>query len=165
MNRRSAVRVIRDSVLLGIALALTGCGGDPAPEDAGAPESAAAPSAATPTSASAPGAVVFIISPADGATVASPVAVKFGVSGMAIAPAGQQTPNSGHHHLVIDADLPPAGQPIPASEQYMHYGKGQTETTVELAPGQHTLQLVLGDANHIPHAPPVVSKVVTITVE
>lgn len=164
MHRRSAVRFIRNSVLLGLALALTSCGGEQAPEGE-APETVAPPSAATPTSVSAPGAVVFIISPADGATVASPVAVKFGVSGMAIAPAGQQTPNSGHHHLVIDAELPAAGQPIPASAQYMHYGKGQTETTVELAPGQHTLQLVLGDANHIPHEPQVVSKVVTITVE
>ena len=104
-------------------------------------------------------------SPESGATVGSPVNVKFGVSGVGIEPAGQHTPGSGHHHLLIDTELADPDQPIPADAQHLHYGKGQTEATVELEPGSHTLQLVLGDGNHFPHQPPIVSKVVTITVE
>jgi hypothetical protein len=113
----------------------------------------------------APGAAVFIITPVNGATVSSPVTVKFGISGMTVAPAGQYTPNSGHHHLLIDTELTDPSQPIPSDAGHLHFGKGQTETSIELAPGQHTLQLVLGDGNHIPHEPPVMSDVVTITVE
>ncbi|MBS0268757.1 MAG: DUF4399 domain-containing protein [Proteobacteria bacterium] len=111
------------------------------------------------------GAKVFIIEPKDGATVSSPVTIKFGIEGMEVAPAGSDTPNTGHHHLLIDAALPPLGEAIPKDESHVHYGKGQTETTVELKPGKHTLQLLLGDKNHIPHDPPVKSDVVTITVE
>lgn len=121
--------------------------------------------AETPTTPSAKGAKVFIIEPKDGATVASPVAVTFGIEGMDIAPAGSDTPNSGHHHLIIDAKLTEFTQPIPADANHVHFGKGQTETSVELKPGQHTLQLVLGDKNHIPHNPPVMSDVITVTVK
>ncbi|MGI9303183.1 MAG: DUF4399 domain-containing protein [Gammaproteobacteria bacterium] len=111
------------------------------------------------------GAEVFIVSPENGATVSSPVKVEFGIKGMEVAPAGDQTANSGHHHLLIDTDLPALDQPVPADDNYVHFGKGQTETTVELPPGEHTLQLLLGDFSHIPHDPPVQSDKITITVE
>lgn len=111
------------------------------------------------------GAQVYFIAPADGATVASPVTVKFGLKGMGIAPAGITFDNTGHHHLIIDADLPPVGAAIPTDAQHVHFGKGQTETTLELKPGKHTLQLLLGDFGHIPHDPVVASKQITITVK
>jgi hypothetical protein len=108
---------------------------------------------------------LYFITPTDGATVSSPVTVRFGLSGMGVAPAGVGTPDTGHHHLIIDAELPPAGAPIPNDERHKHFGGGQTETTVSLAPGRHTLQLVLGDKDHVPHDPPLVSERITITVE
>ena len=110
------------------------------------------------------GARAYIISPADGERVRSPVKVQFGLTGMGVAPAGIDKANTGHHHLLIDADLPAMDQPLPASAKLIHFGGGQTETTLELEPGTHTLQLVLGDKNHIPHNPPVVSEKITITV-
>jgi hypothetical protein len=107
---------------------------------------------------SPPGAEVYIISPKNGAKVTSPVHVQFGLKGMGIAPAGVKFDNTGHHHLLIDTDLPAnPGAPLPATDKIVHFGKGQTETTL-------TLQLLLGDMNHIPHDPPVVSKKITITV-
>jgi len=112
-----------------------------------------------------PNAKVFIIEPKDGATLLSPVAVKFGIEGMEIAPAGTDTPNSGHHHLLIDTEASDFSSAISMDETHVHYGKGQTEATIELKPGKHTLQLLLGDKNHIPHEPPVKSEVVTITVK
>ncbi|GJL83568.1 MAG: rod shape-determining protein RodA [marine bacterium B5-7] len=111
------------------------------------------------------GVSLYIITPVNGATVSSPVTVRFGLSGMGVAPAGTQKDNTGHHHLIIDADLPDLDQPIPSDENYRHFGGGQTETSVELTPGEHTLQLLLGDFSHIPHNPPVVSEKITITVE
>lgn len=115
---------------------------------------------------SAAGAEVYIISPKDGATVHNPVLVQFGLKGMGVAPAGVKFDNTGHHHLLIDTD-PPSDQstPLPATDKIVHFGKGQTETTLKLTPGKHTLQLLLADANHIPHSPPVISKKITITVE
>jgi hypothetical protein len=112
------------------------------------------------------GAKVFIISPKNGETVTSPVTVKFGIKGMTLAPAGTKKENSGHHHLLIDTD-PPAdmSQPLPATDKIVHFGKAQTETTLTLPPGKHTLQLLLGDQNHIPHNPPVLSKKITFTVQ
>jgi len=112
------------------------------------------------------GAEVYIISPKNGAIVHNPVLVQFGLKGMGVAPAGVKYDNTGHHHLLIDID-PPADQstPLPATDKIVHFGKGQTETTLNLAPGKHTLQLVLADANHIPHSPPVISKKITITVK
>lgn len=113
-----------------------------------------------------PGARVYIISPADGAVVSSPVTVTFGLSGMGVAPAGVDKPHTGHHHLLIDVDgTPPLDMPLPADDRHKHFGGGQTETTVELAPGEHTLQLIMGDQNHIPHDPPVMSEKITITVQ
>ena len=111
------------------------------------------------------GAKVYIIEPADGATVSSPVKVVFGLSGMGVAPAGTEKENTGHHHLIIDADLPNPDEPIPADEKHLHFGGGQTETMVELPAGTHTLQLLLGDWSHVPHDPPVTSEKITITVE
>jgi hypothetical protein len=119
-----------------------------------------------PSSPSPAGASVFIVEPADGATVTSPFTVKFGVKGMTIAPAGTDAPNSGHHHLLIDvADLPDMKLPLPANEHVVHFGKGQTETQVTLPPGKHTLQLVFANYLHIPHDPPVVSQRITVTVK
>ena len=111
------------------------------------------------------GAAVYIISPQDGATVSSPVTVVFGLKGMGVAPAGTEKEKTGHHHLIIDADLPPLDEGIPADDNYIHFGGGQTETSVELSPGSNTLQMLLGDQNHIPHDPPVASEKITITVQ
>jgi len=111
------------------------------------------------------GAKVFIIEPADGAEVASPVTVKFGIEGMDVAPAGTDKEHSGHHHVLIDTKLEDVNAPIPADENHVHFGKGQTEAQLELKPGKHTLQLVLGDHNHIPHDPVVQSEVITVTVK
>jgi uncharacterized protein DUF4399 len=115
---------------------------------------------------SPPGAEAYIISPKDGATVSSPVTVVFGLKGMGIAPAGIPFENAGHHHLLIDSD-PPAdlSKPLPATDKIVHFGKGQTEASVKLTPGKHTLQLLLGDQLHTPHNPPVMSKKITITVK
>jgi len=115
---------------------------------------------------SPPGAEAYIISPKDGAKVKSPVTVVFGLKGMGIAPAGIKFDNTGHHHLLVDAD-PPAdlSKPLPADEHNVHFGKGQTEGSVTLTPGKHTLQLLLADSLHTPHEPAVISKKITITVE
>ncbi len=119
------------------------------------------------------GAEVYFVGLEDGATVASPVTVQFGLSGMGVAPAGTDVDATGHHHLLLNR--PPLGEgpdgaeeltvSLPADDNHRHFGGGQTEVTLELAPGQHTLKLVLGDMNHVPHDPPVVSEVITITVE
>lgn len=108
---------------------------------------------------------LYFIAPSDGDVIEGPVRVVFGLRGMGVAPAGVAREDTGHHHLVIDAELPPAGKPIPATENYRHFGGGQTEAVIELPPGRHTLQLVLGDHNHIPHEPPVFSEKITITVK
>lgn len=110
----------------------------------------------------------YIISPADGATVKSPVTVLFGLKGMGVAPAGVEKPKTGHHHLLIDVDAPTGealNDPLPADDNHIHFGGGQTQTTIDLKPGKHTLQLIMGDAGHVPHAKPLVSKKITITVE
>lgn len=114
---------------------------------------------------SAPGAKAYFIEPAEGAEVTSPVTVKFGIEGMDIVPAGTDQEHSGHHHILIDTRLEDVNAPIPADDNHVHFGKGQTEATLELKPGKHTLQLVLGDHNHIPHDPVVQSEVLTITVK
>ena len=114
---------------------------------------------------SPPGAEVYFISPHDGDTVSSPVTVRFGLKNMGVAPAGVDVANTGHHHLLIDTGLPPLDNPIPSDDHHKHFGKGQTETSLKLAPGKHTLQLLLGDYAHTPHSPPVMSKQITITVK
>lgn len=148
-----------------LALALGACENkpptDPPPPVASAP-SAPAPIQRQPAPA---GARVVLLIPAAGAAVKSPVTVQFGVEGMTLAPAGSHAEHSGHHHLLVDADIPALDQPIPKDERHLHFGQAQTETQVELAAGQHTLQLLLGDGNHLPHDPPVASEQITITVE
>jgi len=111
------------------------------------------------------GAAVGFSNLADGDVVPPTFRVVFSISGMGIAPAGAQIDNTGHHHLLIDLDeLPDLDQPLPASDNLMHFGKGQSETELTLAEGEHTLQLLLADYRHIPHEPPVFSDVITITV-
>jgi len=114
------------------------------------------------------GAAVYIIAPENGATVTGPVTVRFGLTGMGVAPAEIEVENTGHHHLLIDrgpfGEGDEASYAIPADDNHKHFGKGQTEVTVDLPPGTHTLQLVMGDHGHVPHVPPVMSGVVTITV-
>lgn len=118
------------------------------------------------SSPSPDGAMVYIISPADGEVLESPVTVVFGLQGMGVAPAGTDRANTGHHHLLIDLDgTPAADKPLPADAQHIHFGGGQTETTIDLPPGEHTLQLILGDMSHFPHDPPVMSDKITIVVK
>ncbi len=139
---------IRRSILIGLATLLLGSGlvqaKTPAPE----------------------GAAVYIISPSNGDVVKNPVTVRFGLQGAGVAPAGVDNPNTGHHHLLIDVDqLPDLDKPVPADDRHVHFGGGQTQTTLELSPGEHTLQLLLGDMTHVPHDPPIVSEKITITVK
>jgi hypothetical protein len=118
--------------------------------------------------ASAPaGAKVYFIAPKNGATVQNPVVVKFGLKGMTIAPAGTQTANSGHHHLLVDTDLSDLNlsAPLPANDKVLHFGKGQTETTLTLPPGKHTLELLFADYEHMSFDPPLHSKKITVTVK
>jgi hypothetical protein len=165
MNRR-----MRAASLAALVIALAACSDKPqpapAPEppqpDAAAPEPAPA---ALPRTAAPAGAKVTILSPANGATVKSPVTVQFAIEGMTLAAAGTHDPNTGHHHILIDTGLPALDQPIPKDANHVHFGQAQTEGQVELAPGQHTLQLLLADGNHLPHDPPVASEPITITVE
>ena len=113
-----------------------------------------------------PGVTVFIVSPKDGDTVGQDVLVTFGVKGIAIRPAGDPTPNTGHHHLLIDvAELPPGDAPIPNDATHKHYGKGQTEDTIHLPPGDHTLQMDFADLAHVQFDPPLVSKKITVHVK
>ena len=114
---------------------------------------------------SAPGANAYIIWPYNGATISGgKLWVRFGLQNMGVAPAGIAKKFAGHHHLIINADLPPLDKPVPASENYVHFGTGATEGRITLPRGRHTLQLLLADHNHIPHDPPVVSKKISITV-
>jgi hypothetical protein len=112
------------------------------------------------------GAEVFFVSPKDGATVGQDVKVEFGVKGIAVAPASEGKPGTGHHHLLIDQkELPPGNAPIPNDATHKHYGKGQTEDTVHLEPGDHTLQLDFADALHMQFDPPLVSRKITVHVK
>lgn len=112
------------------------------------------------------GAGVYFVTPLHGQTVSSPVTVRFGLEGLGVAPAGVEREKTGHHHLLVNVDdLPALDTPIPADERHIHFGGGQTQTTLELPPGEHTLQLLVGDHLHIPHQPPVMSEKITITVE
>ena len=115
--------------------------------------------------ASSDGAEVYIITPVDAEQVSSPVTIKFGLRGMDVAPAGTEKANTGHHHLIIDAPLPPFDEPVPADDNYRHFGGGQTEVTLDLGLGNHTLQLLLADHNHIPHEPVIRSRRIIINVK
>ena len=107
---------------------------------------------------------VYILWPPDGAVIRGGFWVRMGLSEAGIAPAGVEKANTGHHHLLIDTDLPPLDREIPNDRSHLHFGLGQTEARLELPPGRHTLQLLLGDADHVPHQPPLYSQRVTITV-
>ncbi|MDR5817995.1 DUF4399 domain-containing protein [Caballeronia sp. LZ033] len=111
-------------------------------------------------------AYAYIGYPNDGQTLPAgkPFKVWFGLRFMGVAPRGVKFPNTGHHHLLIDVDLPPMDQEIPSDRNHLHYGAGETETLIELPPGKHTLQLLMGDDKHIPHNPPVYSRKITIYV-
>ena len=123
-------------------------------------------SSAAAQTASPAGAKVYIINLKDGAKVKSPFLVQFGLTGMGVAPAGVEKPNTGHHHLLVDTALTAEQMKgaIPADDTHKHFGGGQTEAMVTLPKGKHTLQLVLADWSHIPHAPPVMSKPITVSV-
>jgi hypothetical protein len=111
------------------------------------------------------GAKVYFIEPKNGAEITGPVTVKFGLTGMGVAPAGVEKKDTGHHHILVNQKLADGMSPIPADDKHRHFGAGQTETTLTLPAGTHTLQMVLGDHNHIPHNPLVASEVITITVK
>ncbi len=117
------------------------------------------------TTASVPGAVAYIISPADGSVVTNPVRVLFGLDRMGVAPVTSVHEATGHHHLLINTELPALDQPIPVDDNHRHFSGGQTEASLNLPIGQHTLQLLLGDHTHTPHQPPVVSRKISITVQ
>jgi hypothetical protein len=150
-------------------------GDQTAPAAGDAPESVMATAAAEPPAATdatseemspAPeDAFLYIISPLDGDTLSGGKTwVRFGLRNMGIAPAGVEKQFTGHHHLLIDTDIPPQGQPIPNDDNHVHFGRGQTEYLLELSPGKHTLQLLLGDHEHVPHNPPVMSSKITVFV-
>jgi Domain of unknown function (DUF4399) len=127
----------------------------------------AALAAAQERTAPAPDAEVYIIAPRDGAMIHGPVIVRFGLKGMGVAPAGVKFENTGHHHLLIDTDFSELklDAPLPVTDKIVHFGKGQTETSLTLAPGKHTLELVFADYLHKSFDPPLHSKKITITVE
>lgn len=154
-------------VPLCILLILAGCGPDNTAKEPVDATNAQAPEPVLemPRTPSPPGARIFFITPFDGETVPATFAVEFGVEGMSVVPAGNDAPVSGHHHLLIDTDLPDMGLPIPADANHVHFGDGSTSTERTLPPGQHTLQLLFADHLHIPHQPPVYSERITITVE
>ncbi|MFK8051427.1 MAG: DUF4399 domain-containing protein [Woeseiaceae bacterium] len=161
-----AKNLISDTVFVVTAFViLAGCS-KPAETTAAVDEKPAATMAkpVLPRTAAPENGAVFFVSPKDGDTVTSPVTIKFGASNVAVVAAGNDAPMSGHHHLIIDAPLPDLTQPIPKNDQYRHFGGGQTETTIELAPGNYTLQMLMGDHFHIPHEPAITSDTITITV-
>lgn len=151
-------------MLVAMAFILSSCGEKPKPQE---PKPTVTPETATVRPASSAGSRVFFVEPQNGATVSNPITVKFGSEGIAIAKAADGVKdNSGHHHLLIDVDQEPAlDKPLPSDAHVLHYGQGQTETSIELTPGTHTLQLLLAGGNHVPHNPPVQSEKITITVK
>ena len=154
---------------MGVTLWLSACGEPSAPvaEKPARTETAtaAAMQPAPVRTASPEGARVFFITPANGDTVSNPIDIEFGIEAMTVAKAGEQQPDSGHHHLLIDTDLPDLGAPVPADANHVHFGDGSTRTEISIEPGQHTLRLLLADYLQVPHDPPVVSAAITITVE
>lgn len=171
----SAYKFSLTSVLLTVGLLLQGCSDstdsgneESIPQDQASTEEreGATEDLANERTSAPPEAEVAVLSPEDGASVTSPVTVKFAIEGMEIANAGTNRENTGHHHLLVDLDkLPPMDEPLPSTEQVIHFGGGQTSTELELEPGEHTLQLLLGDHRHVPHKPPVMSEKITVTVE
>lgn len=107
---------------------------------------------------------VYIIWPADGQTVSGKFWVRMGLTNAGVAPAGVDKQYTGHHHLIIDADLPPLDRVVPNDKNHLHFGRGQTEVQLDLPPGRHTLQLLFADDAHLPHNPPLYSKKITVNV-
>jgi hypothetical protein len=152
-----------------LLLTAAGFAGACSPEPPEAEATVAAPAGAAgstmPRRPAAAGASVHFITPEDGAVVSSPVRLEFAVAGMEVLPAGEDADNSGHHHILIDTDLPDMALPIPADAKHVHFGDGSTTAELILAPGTHTLQLLFADYLHIPHDGPVYSERITVTVE
>jgi len=163
----------RSITSLALILALSSCSQESAPaveqdmpdEEQPAAVSDTPETVPMPRTASVEGASVFFISPAAGETLTNPITIEFGIDGMDIVKAGENQPNSGHHHLLIDTGLPDLSLPIPGDQHHVHFGDGSTTTEITLEPGTHSLQMLLGDHLHIPHNPPLVSESITITVE
>jgi len=163
----SCVAVSAASVIV-----LAGCANHQAPVMSVAPTAPMKVNVSTPTLAAGyvkvaatPGSSLYFVNLKNGETVASPVLIQFGLRGMGVAPAGIEKAGTGHHHLLIDVSELDVNAPIAVSDQLRHFGLGQTEVTLEMKPGLHTLQLLMGDQNHIPHHPVVMSERITITVE
>jgi hypothetical protein len=125
----------------------------------------AAEAATLQRSPSPEGAAVSFVTPRDGAVVSSPFRVEFSIAGMQVVPAGTEAPGSGHHHVLVDTDLPDLDLPIPADDHHIHFGDGSSTTELSLPPGEHTLRLLFADHLHIPHDEPVYSEPIMITVE
>ncbi len=166
------MNTINQTAILSVMVLLTGIACSQR-DDEGAAD-AAAPAAATaepvaqagmPRTASVEGTSVFFVTPRDEDTVSNPVILNFAVTGMAVTTAGDNAPMTGHHHVIIDAELPAMDMLIPADANHVHFGDGSSTTELNLAPGEHTLQLLFADYLHIPHDPPVYSDRITITVE
>ena len=163
-----AVAVVATVAVIG----LTGCANHQPPVVSVAPTAPMKVNVSTPTLAAGyvkitatPGSALYVVNLKNGETVSSPVLIQFGLRGMGVAPAGIEKAGTGHHHLLVDVAELDVNAPIPTSDQHRHFGLGQTEVTLDMKPGQHTLQLLMGDQNHIPHHPVVMSERITITVK
>ena len=167
MRNRNSLLVLIAAGVFGVACSQQDAGepAEPAVDGAASEPKVAESPVSMPRTQSPADARVFFITPADGDTVSSPFRIDFGLEGMSVVKAGDDSPKSGHHHLLIDTALPDLGLPIPADEQHVHFGDGSTSTEVTLPAGKHTLRLLLGDHLHIPHDPPVMSDTITVTVE
>lgn len=163
-----AVAVVATVAVIGLA----GCANHQPPVVSVAPTAPMKVNVSTPTLAAGyvkvtatPGSALYFVNLKNGETVSSPVLIQFGLRGMGVAPAGIEKAGTGHHHLLVDVAELDVNAPIPTSDQHRHFGLGQTEVTLDMKPGQHTLQLLMGDQNHIPHHPVVMSERITITVK
>jgi hypothetical protein len=159
-------------LLPALILTMAGCASNMAPVTTVAPTAPMQVNVSTPTLAAgyvkvtaAPGTTLYFQNLKNGDVVSSPVNIQFGLRGMGVAPAGIEKAGTGHHHLLVDVASLDVNAPIPTSDQHRHFGLGQTEVTLEMTPGKHTLQLLMGDQNHIPHHPVVISERITITVK
>src|SRR6201991_2603462 len=156
------IRKLSSLILFGLLAlgypALAQTGGAPAPAGGAPAQSGGSTAQSGGPTPSPAGAAVYFIGLKDGDTIPTKTTIHFGLKNMGVAPAGSDRANSGHHHLIIDAPTPPLNAQIPNDFQHMHFGAGQTEADVTLTPGEHTLQLVLGDKNHVPFDPPVMSE-------
>jgi hypothetical protein len=159
-------------LLPALVLTMAGCASNQAPVISVAPTAPMQVNVSTATLAAGyvkvaatPGSALYFANLKNGDVVSSPVNIQFGLRGMGVAPAGIEKAGTGHHHLLVDVGSLDVNAPIPTSDQHRHFGLGQTEVTLEMTPGKHTLQLLMGDQNHIPHHPVVISERITITVK